>query len=142
MNWAKRIILAYIIFILGIASLVFISMRQKIDLVTDNYYEKEIKYQEQIDKLNNTNSLTEKIMIKKINSELHITFPDEALPKSGDITFYRPSDRSKDRTFPLKEGEKIQVFNIEEFAPGLWEVVIYWKSNETEYLTKETFYNH
>lgn len=142
MSWGKKIIIAFIIFILGIGFLVFISMRQKIDLVYENYYEREIKYQEQIDKINRTNSLKENITIKIINSELRITFPDDALPKSGEVILYRPSDDSKDRIFQLKTGEKIQKFSLDGFLTGLWKVVIYWRSNGTEYLTEESFYNN
>jgi hypothetical protein len=84
MNYGKRIIVAYAIFILGIASLVFISMRQKIDLVTDNYYEKEIKYQDEIDKKNRTNLLKEKLLITRTGNEIFIKFPSDAIPASGE----------------------------------------------------------
>ncbi|HEX2787623.1 MAG TPA: FixH family protein [Ignavibacteria bacterium] len=141
MNWGKKIILVYAIFILGIASLVFISMRQNIDLVTDNYYEKELKYQEQIDKKKRTQSLKESIMITKINSDLHISFPSDAIPKSGEVTFYRPSDDSEDKIFLLKENEKEQIISLNNFSSGLWKVVIYWRTNGTEYLNEEIFYN-
>ncbi len=61
MSWGKGIILVFVIFILGIGIMVYKSMTKNIDLVTSNYYEKELKYQEQIDKINNSNRLEEKL---------------------------------------------------------------------------------
>jgi hypothetical protein len=52
MSWGKGIILVFVVFVLGIGVLVYRSMTKNIDLVTTNYYEKELKYQEQIDKRN------------------------------------------------------------------------------------------
>lgn len=140
MNWGKKIILAYVIFILGIGSFVFISMRQKIDLVTENYYEKEIKYQDEIDKKNRVHILNEKVTISKNNNELQIIFPDKLSPESGEILFYRPSDKSQDKILNLERGMKEQKFKIENFQMGLWKVKINWKSTGTEYMVEDTFF--
>jgi len=75
MSWGKGIILVFVVFVLGIGILVYRSMTKNIDLVTTNYYEKELKYQEQIDKINNTNSLKEKIKIEYNGSVILITYP-------------------------------------------------------------------
>ena len=51
MNWGYKILLVYLIFILGILFMVFKSSTQKTDLVTTDYYAKELKYQEKIDEM-------------------------------------------------------------------------------------------
>ena len=49
MDWGKGILLTIIAFVAFIMTLVVISVKQDdIHLVTENYYEKEIKYQDQI----------------------------------------------------------------------------------------------
>ena len=45
MNWGYKIMLAYVVFIAGILFLVFKSSSQKVELVTENYYEQELKFQ-------------------------------------------------------------------------------------------------
>ena len=49
MNWGYKILFVYIAFIAGILLMVFKSSTQKRDLVTADYYAKELKYQERID---------------------------------------------------------------------------------------------
>ncbi len=49
MNWGVGIAIVYILFVLGMLTLVFKSRSQKIDLVTENYYQQELAYQEEID---------------------------------------------------------------------------------------------
>ena len=46
MNWGYKILTVYIIFIAGILFLVFKSSNQNQDLVTKDYYEQELKYQQ------------------------------------------------------------------------------------------------
>ena len=49
MNWGYKILMVYVIFIAGILLLVFKSSSQNQDLVTEDYYEQELKYQQKID---------------------------------------------------------------------------------------------
>ena len=45
MNWGYKIILVYVLFVAGIVFLVVRSSMENTDLVTSDYYEKELKYQ-------------------------------------------------------------------------------------------------
>ena len=49
MNWGYKILLVFAVFVAGILFLVYKSSNQKMDLVTTDYYEKELKYQQKID---------------------------------------------------------------------------------------------
>jgi hypothetical protein len=53
-NWGTGIVLSFIIFAASILMIVLFPFNQKADLVSDNYYEREIKFQEQIDKMSLT----------------------------------------------------------------------------------------
>ena len=46
-NWGHGILIAIILFLAGIGAMVFISMKQNnsIELIEDNYYEKELVFQ-------------------------------------------------------------------------------------------------
>ena len=57
MNWGKGIAAVYICFVVIILGFVFYFMNQDVDLVTHKYYDEEIKYQEQIERMKRTNEL-------------------------------------------------------------------------------------
>ena len=60
MNWGYKIMIVYLVFVAGIAVMVYNSAMQNIDLVTPDYYAKELKYQEKIDETNVTKKKTKR----------------------------------------------------------------------------------
>ena len=57
MNWGYKILIVYIVFIAGIVTLVYKSSVQNQDLVVNDYYDQELKYQDKIDAVLRTNNL-------------------------------------------------------------------------------------
>jgi nitrogen fixation protein FixH len=121
--------------------MVGISMTKDVDLVANNYYEKEIKYQEQIDLLKKTNGLTENAKIEIAEGGINITFPEASDMKSikGFVNFYRPSDSKKDFTIPvtLDENGMMKIGN-DKLTKGLWKVRLSWESSGEKYFTEQT----
>lgn len=140
-SWGKGIIALYSFFMLGVALMVYISVTRHIDLVAPNYYEKEIKYQQQIDKINNTVKLENKIVTTMIAGNFVIVFPDDSVderPLTGEITFYRPSDAKKDFKLRLAPGVDLkQVINTDKLEKGLWKVSIDWSKGGVDYFSEE-----
>ena len=62
-NWGFGIVVAAGLFVAFILNLVYQCSQQQVDLVTDKYYEKELKYQEQIDQEKNTLALSGKLTV-------------------------------------------------------------------------------
>jgi nitrogen fixation protein FixH len=111
-------------------------MTKSTELVSSNYYEKEIKYQDQIDKIKRTSELSEQVTIENTGSFILIRFPKTYNLKdiNGSILFYRPSDEGKDFKIILEpdtNGEQKIVTN--KFVKGIWKVQINWKMNAIEY---------
>lgn len=136
MSWGKKIAILYIGFVILTLAFVFFAMNQRVDLVTDNYYEKELKYQEQIDKSKRTKELKEKINVQIFEKTVRVKFPN--LPDKNNqkdfILFYRPSDPSRDikiRISPDSLGN--QIIPTEKFAKGFWKIKLSWTSGGTEY---------
>ena len=96
MNWGKGITLTLIAFGTIILSMVAICVKQDdIHLVTQNYYEEEIKYQEQIDKISNTSQLGyEALKFDSLQKELHVQLPVGA---KGTLHLFRPIVLSMER---------------------------------------------
>ena len=56
--WPIAIVSYFIIFIAFIAWFITFAMRQKMDLVRDDYYDQEIRFQQQIDRVQRTQSIS------------------------------------------------------------------------------------
>ena len=75
MNWGTKILIVYVAFIAGILMMVFKSSSQKTDLVTTDYYAKELKYQDKIDEMNRVAALSEPVGYTVKDNSLLIKFP-------------------------------------------------------------------
>ncbi|KXK54418.1 MAG: cbb3-type cytochrome c oxidase maturation protein CcoH [Chlorobi bacterium OLB5] len=139
MSWGKGIILVFVIFILGIGIMVYKSMTKNIDLVTSNYYEKELKYQEQIDKINNSNRLEEKLKIEFDGNTVQIIYPDfPGKLITGEISFYKPSDAKSDFRLPVETGKDMkQVIETAKLSKGMWKVQVNWAMDGKGYFSEE-----
>jgi len=96
-NWGTGIAISISIFVIFIILMIIGASKQNFDLVTEDYYPKELEYQQEIDALKKANSLKEKIEII-INENIEIRFPKNwnADSVKGDVLIYRPSDKTKD----------------------------------------------
>jgi hypothetical protein len=54
LSWGYKIMFVYIAFVAGMGFLVFKASSQKFDLVTKDYYDQELKYQQVIDQAANS----------------------------------------------------------------------------------------
>jgi nitrogen fixation protein FixH len=136
MNWGIKIAIFYGGFVAIVLASVFFAMTQRVELVSDNYYEKELKYQEQIDKSQRTKSLKEKTEIQLLDKQIKIKFPN--LPdknnQKNSILLYRPSNVSKDLKIAISvDSQGIQIIPTEKLEKGFWKIKLSWVSNEAEY---------
>ena len=139
-NWGTGIFIFLVLFILGIIVFYFYVTNLDIKLVEDNYYEKELAYQQKIDKINNTASLGSGIEIIQDTGILVIQFPsiDPGLKPEGSVWFYRPSDPEKDFTVALQLNDSLQqVFDISKMDKGRWVIKLDWFMGEKEYYFEE-----
>lgn len=133
-NWKALIASVYISFVLMILLLVGMSAGQKIDLVTDHYYEEELKFQGKIDKLQRAAELTEPLSWQIKDNALQIrypaTFADSSI--SGQIRMYCPSDDRNDRQFAIDSNGNGQTVALSQIPAGRYKIQVDWKGgNET-----------
>lgn len=133
MNWGKGIVITFIAFIAIMVTMVIISVRMEgIELVTENYYEEEIKYQEQIDKEASTLSLDREAL--KFDGSTKALILDLPIGAKGTLNLFRPSDIELDQELPveiLEAGEK-SVY-IGDLKAGYWKVQLSWEENGESY---------
>src|SRR5687767_1148383 len=102
MNIGKWIVVVFIIFAAFIAVLITICVYQDISLVSKDYYREELAYQSQIQRLNNTASLSEKPMISVVDQKLKLSFQTFDKVENGVLKLFCPSNREMDRSFSVK----------------------------------------
>ena len=141
MSWGVKIAVLYTGFIGLVVFMVMMSMRQKIDLVSEDYYTKELAYQSKIDEMKNAEALTATISHTFTNTDLELQFQPEFKSKklTGQILFFRPSDSSKDFETPVAINEDgQQKIGLNKLSKGMYKMQISWKVDNTPYYSEET----
>jgi len=136
--WPYAIIAWFIIFGGAMAAWVVVAVRQDPDLVRSDYYEQEITYQQQIDRLNRTSALRGELSLAYNAARHQVSFQLPAAHRlelvKGTIHFYRPSDAKLDFDVPLSvDANGNQRVNTEKLRDGLWKVRVQWSAGEDEY---------
>ncbi len=140
-NWGTGILLSIIVFLIILVGIVYIFMNQDVDLVTQDYYSKELRYQKQIDKINNTNELGKQVGIVSLDNFVQLIFPDSVFDKkaSGTIFFYRPSGSKKDFSVPMAvSADNIQMINTSALERGLWKVKVEWGMEGKDFYSEKS----
>lgn len=132
-NWGTGIVLFLIIFLFGIATLIYITSQQKINLVTPEYYPKGINYEDEIQKKENFQSLQESIKISQDAHEIYIQLPyqDSLASFNGEILFYRPADFEDDTSFAIKHS--YGSFSKSIFKTGRYIIKADWTEDSIPY---------
>jgi hypothetical protein len=138
MNWGKSIVLCFVVFASFIGTMVYKMATAKVDLVNKDYYQKEINYQEQINKRKNSSNFnTRNIMTYSSEKQtLRIGFPTNV--NKGSITFFRPSDKRLDFTVAVQKSA-IFDYSTEKLEKGKWKVQATWTDGIREYYLEDEF---
>ena len=128
-------IVAFIAFFVGFAIWTF---QDDVELMYDNYYEKDVVYEQQIRRIGRTEALSFKPTIKYRPEEqtLQLNYPLSMghTPTDGTVLIFRPADLHEDRLFPLElVGDSIQTIRLPDMLPGLWRIKLSWTSGGQEY---------
>ena len=141
MNWGKSIVLAFVLFAAFIAMLVAICIRQDVSLVANEYYAEELAYQQQIDRISNTNKLKEPPKITLDGSVLSVSFNDLPEVEKGQLQLFRPSDPALDTQFELRPGhDSFQRFSTKGLKKGMYRARLQWRMQGKEFFLEQTIY--
>jgi hypothetical protein len=127
--WPLGLVVTFVLFFCGMATVVFIAATHREDLVSDNYYEQELKYQNQIDASARAQKSGAAIACDSAETAVVIRLPAAQMAQnlSGTIEFYRPSAPGLDRELPLTpRADGTQTLDVSKFAAGLWRVRVKW----------------
>lgn len=144
-NWGTGIVivmLAYMVFILYFVVRTFTLESHDHHLVSEEYYKDEINFQSEIDAKSNADKLKENIKISKTQEGLVITFPSEFNDKnvSGTLLMQRTNTDKFDIKKDLLLKDNKMIISKEKLLVGLYNIKVFWKIEDKEYLYKEQFY--
>ncbi|NID10699.1 FixH family protein [Fibrivirga algicola] len=136
MNWGKSIVLVFIVFAGFIGSMVYLMVSQRVDLVREDYYQDEIAYQKQIDRVARTARLSRAPALALDVNRQQIALNLPAGWEKGKLTFYRPSDSLKDQTIQLVSNQ--QTVSTAGLITGIWRAQLSWSANGEDYYYEQT----
>jgi nitrogen fixation protein FixH len=138
MNWGKSIVLCFILFATFVGTMAYKMATAKMDLVQKNYYQSELDFQKHINQVTNAKVYkTMKIMTyQPENQALRIGFPTPV--SKGEVTFFRPSDKTLDFTVPIYRTSLFQ-YSTENLSKGRWKVQANWTDGALQYFLEDEF---
>lgn len=136
-SWGYKILFVYLLFVVGILFLVFKASQEKFDLVTPNYYDAELKFQNVINDRQRVAQLSAPPKITHSVNKVQVEFPHEFLNQDmqGEIYLYRPSNASKDFKRKFTTNKNFIEITLDRNFSGSYELKLSWKVN------KATFYH-
>lgn len=141
-NWGTGIALFIGIFLITIAFLVYKTTQQRVDMVGEDYYPKELLHESHLDKERNYNLLANKVEIKREENRLLFLFPTYLANNqvTGLITFYRPSDNSLDVSYSIALNESgSQEIETSELITGKYIIKLDFKVESKSYYYEQIF---
>ena len=136
--WPLGIILTLVFFFAGTVGLIVMACSQHVDLVRPDYYEQELKFQNQINQVERTHRTASQAAVAYdvAGKCIVISLPPDQAPRelTGHIELYRPSAAGLDRTIKLAPDSKgEQRLDAAGLAPGLWKVRVSWTAEQQDY---------
>jgi nitrogen fixation protein FixH len=140
--WPAAIVVYFIGFFAFIVAFTVFATRQRVDLVSQDYYEQEIDFQKQLDRLNRTQPFNAgaAVTYDSARQQLSIALPPAHArrPASGQIRLYRPSDAGIDQSVRLAvNADGVQFVDARQMREGLWKVRVQWKVDGQEYFFEQ-----
>lgn len=141
-TWGTKIFIAYTAFALGILFLAYKASQQNFDLVTENYYEAELKYQHVIDEKDRAAQLSEEPKISHTINSVTIQLPKEfaAAAVEGELYLYRPSDATKDLRRPFSAATGAIQLTFDKELSGMYDAKLSWQSGGKRFLVEKKIF--
>src|SRR3954452_2338030 len=139
LNWGWALTLVFIAFATYIGILVYKCTQQKLDLVSSDYYNEELKYQDKIDGMQNAKQLTP-VQLVQTSDGLSLQLPKElnGHALTGQVWLYCPAHAALDYKAPLQvNNEGVMLIDKKKLADANYTVKITWEAGETKYYNEQ-----
>jgi nitrogen fixation protein FixH len=138
-NWGTGIIFVYTGFVVFMLGMVYLCTRQHFDLVTQDYYEQELQYQQVIDGTVNERALEKQTKVEIGKEMVTVTLPMEKIDGEGKVLFYKPDNAKFDVNLPFEGKTEISI-PLSQLAKGIYKVKASWQHNGKPYFNEQSIY--
>jgi hypothetical protein len=139
-NWGTGIFTFLVMFLLAAAAFIIFAVRQDVNLVHQDYYEKGVDYTEQMNVESRSVDYADAIKTSFNNEFLSIEIEEILAAKidSGSVLLFRPSSSKKD--ISLTFGKAVKNINVpkEDLMKGRYILKFYWFSDGLKYEVDQT----
>ena len=138
--WPYAIIAVFVLFAGYIGFMVQQAMRTTVDLVSPDYYQQELAYQQRMESVARTAALPAPVQLRheaaaqRLTLQLPATMAGQTV--RGQLHFFRPSDQKLDFTLPLQTGPQ-QQFSTARMQPGYWRVRVDFTADTQAYFVEK-----
>ncbi|HZW77372.1 MAG TPA: FixH family protein [Flavobacteriaceae bacterium] len=144
-NWGGGLVIGMVLFIGFILYFVIQIMTNKkyeFELVTEDYYSKEMVFQDELNASRNSYDLKENIVSKRTREGLVFTFPKgyDYSKIDGTINIYRPSNSRLDFDMPLRLTDSAFVVPADKLVEGRYSAIVTWNYDGKTYRYKNDLY--
>ena len=139
LNWGHYIAIALGCFMIFILTLLFTANDSGHAMVTEDYYEKELTFQNEIDAESRANVLQEKPEINSQANGMIIKFPNSIQKVEGEVYLMRNNNELEDVRLPLKlDAKNRMLISSVDLVDGEYDMFLRWKHENKEYLIKKS----
>ncbi len=153
-NWGWGIAIVYSCFVLTFLAFLAYTTTQKVDLVSEDYYNSELTYQSRMNAVNRGKNIEDIIKFNIENKNVTFNLPFESKDiKNGSVKLYRPSNSKLDKSYDLKSlivnksgiidsntiSNNINL-NLDKFEKGMWKVQVEWSVVDSLYYFEKTVF--
>lgn len=137
-TWAHGIIVAMLAFVIFILGMIFYFTQnwQNAEMVSDNYYEEELNYQQIIDAKNRADALPEQPRYEQTSQGVKLLFPKSF--SNANATYHFDLYRTDDKNLDIKKDFQLEADNTftipnEVLVPGHYTLKLHWKQGGQDY---------
>jgi hypothetical protein len=139
MNWGNKLVLVFVAFAGLMFLLVYNAMNTRYELVSKDYYQDELRYQDKIDGKSNASAVSD-IAVQTDQEYLILQMPKEFSGQSlkGNIWLYCKTDAVKDLRLPLTaDSEGRQFISKKHLKANKYLLKLSWEAAEKKYYTEQ-----
>jgi nitrogen fixation protein FixH len=137
-HWGHGIFVFYVIFVGVLVTALVASFGVDHTLVVDDYYAKDLAYQDQYDKESRSRTADNlNVTHTAGEDEVILHFDTDALV-TGNIEWYRPSGSEHDFDMPISKSEML--IETGDLLPGRWRLKVDWQEAGKTYYREVDLY--
>ena len=141
--WPYAIIATFVLFASYIGYMVQQAMRTSVDLVSADYYQQELAYQQRMESVARTAALPAPVQVQYEpgTQRLSLQLPPELANQAvqGTLHFFRPSDQKLDFELPFTPSGGAQQLSTRQLQAGRWRLRVAFTAGSQEYFVEKEF---